>query len=238
MELKKIVASVCLALLASSCAVTNKPTFPWGKEFATPGAQIIYEEVERKAEDGKYVAVYKMRTTGLPKDKSYILWLRWIDNRYESSNNIEFNINDSGYVVFLGKEFHIYFKRMFKGERIEQALVSSDGSVKVFSGIIPFPIEAKADGGCSLHIEISPPAGKIFNIIGEGFEPDEVITTISQSDGEVLENEQKVSQEGKFMAVIAPRVIGKSGGKASFTARGENCSVTIYYDWGTAMKQL
>jgi hypothetical protein len=164
----------------------------------------------------------------------------------------QFHFDDSGVLVgSLGSERSInqkiplskgtfYFYQMFRGEPADFALVSTDTdqTVKAFAHVVPFPLRAKGDSGCSLSMELLSPNGRLFGFIGEGFKPNEEVTTISRSASEVLEKKQSASTEGRFGSIIDPGVIGTTGGAASFQASGEACEVILNYEWGTAMKVL
>jgi hypothetical protein len=98
-----------------------------------------------------------------------------------------------------------------KGQPFDVALVSTDETIKAYAKVIPFPIEAE-EGRCRLWVELASPKADGFLIQGEGFEPDEEVTTTSRSNGEVLEGTHKVPPDGKLFAVVLPVVIGKQEG--------------------------
>ena len=129
---------------------------------------------------------------------------------------------------------------MFRGEPSNFALFSTDidQTVKAFVQIVPFPLQAKGDGGCSLSMVLLSPKGRRFGFLGKGFKPNEEVTTMSRSGFEGLEKKQSASNEGKFVTIIEPGVIGSTGGTASFQASDEACEVILNYEWGTAMKVL
>src|SRR5574337_1211097 len=139
-----------------------------------------------------------------------------------------------------GSKVTFHFYKMFRGEPANFALVSTDidQTVKAFAHFVPFPLRAKGDSGCSLSMELLSPKGRLLGFIGEGFKPDEEVTTVSRSGGEIQEGKQKATADGKFAAFIDPGVIGSAGGVASFQASGEACEVILNYEWGTAMRVL
>jgi hypothetical protein len=118
-----------------------------------------------------------------------------------------------------------------KGEPVEYALISTDQTVRAFTRVILFPLEAK-DGQCLLSMQLGSRRGDLFLVMGEGFEPGGEVMTESRSNGEVLKLKSPLSRDGKFATIVSPAVVGKSSGKASFTASGKGCSPTVDYEWG------
>lgn len=254
MEQTKITTVIFLVLGLSACATTPSPTInspiTWIPKFGTPGVRVTFQEKSQTTVEGRPAVTYSADATGLPRDKTYALWQKWLDGKMALFG--QFHFDASG--VFLGSlgsegstnqkiplskvTFHFY--QMFRGEPANFALVSTDTdqTVKAFAHFVPFPLQAKGDGGCSLSMELLSPIGRLFGVIGEGFKPDEEVTTVSRSGGEILEEKQKATADRRFAAFIDPGVIGSAGGSASFQASGEACEVILNYEWGTAMKVL
>ena len=118
-----------------------------------------------------------------------------------------------------------------KGEPASFAIVSTDRSVKAFAKFVPFPIEAE-HGNCRISLELISPDGEMFGVSGEGFEPNEEVTTVSRSNGEVLQSKKKTSSDGSLPPVVLlPAAISQEH-KSSYTVVGRLCSVTVDYEWG------
>jgi predicted enzyme related to lactoylglutathione lyase len=254
MKQTNIIAIILLVLGLSACATIPSPTInppiTWIPKFATPGVRLTFQEQSQTTVEGRPAVTYSVDITGLPKDKTYALWQKWLDGKIALFG--QFHFDDSGVLVgSLGSErsinqkmplskvtFHFY--QMFRGEPANFALVSTDidQTVKAFANFVPFPLQAKGDGGCSLSMELLSQKGRLFGFMVEGFKPDEEVTTVSKSGGEILEEKQKAPADGRFAAIGDPGVIGSAGGSASFQASGKACEVILNYEWGTAMKVL
>lgn len=96
------------------------------------GAQITFE---KKSESS-----YTMRVSGLPKDKDYVLWMKWIDGRTWNESVPDTN------ALFEGKSVFTYH-HVYRGEPLDYAIISSDQAVRAYAQLIPFPLEAIGEGG-------------------------------------------------------------------------------------------
>jgi hypothetical protein len=198
---------------------------------------LTLQEIERKRMNGKTVVSYEVVVFGVPEGKKLALWAKHLgslpkplEKEYEG-----LSLDPSGKLVWkkdgVPETVKLVLVDFSKGEPYEVALISSDQSVKAFGKVIPVPIEV-TEGRCHLSVEIVSPKGDSFAIRGDGFEPDEEVTTTSRSGGEVLEDKTRVSARGTFLTVIFPGVIGKQADLASFTASGKFCKPMVRYDWG------
>ena len=238
----KYIASLAITLLLSACAMVlpitgvNEAQPEWGSHFASPGARLTYEETFREPTQEGTVVMYKFRAEGLPKDKTYSLWAKMIDGR-TNKEHTALRIDGSGRVLQEdGNEFEFGLKKMLEGESIEVALISNDKSKKSFAEITPFPIVAQGEGNCRLSVKPLSIGGEVFQIKGEGFIPKQELKAVAKSNGELIENTVKGTNDGVFSIVVLPSVVGKSGGEASQTVADGTCSATVRYKWGDAMK--
>lgn len=238
-----------LALALAGCA-TSPPQSPpplatWGERFNTPGVYFRMEKQGLTTETGTPAAKYSLRATGFPKDKTYLLWKMGLDSKPvflgrllpEASDFVwePFNVPGS---LHLSKATFTFLD-MFRGEAIWFAFVANDETVKAFIHVVPFPLEAKGNAGCSMFMELLPPGpgGPGYLWIGQGFEIGEEVAVISHSADEVLRWTQKVPSSGNIGGVIAPAVVGRTGGIASLQLSGKRCEVKLDSEWGTAMKR-
>ncbi|MDD1622589.1 MAG: hypothetical protein LUQ11_14020 [Methylococcaceae bacterium] len=232
---------IAITLLLSACA-TVLPTsgdrevqLEWGNQFASPGARLIYEETFREPTQEGTGVTYKLRAEGFPSDKTYSLWARGIDRRTTEIYK-PLHIDGSGRILQDdGAEREYVLKKMLEGESIEIALISSDKSKKAFVEITPFPIIAQGEGNCRLSVKPLSAEGQAFQIKGEGFVPKQELKVVAKSNGELGEFPVNGTDDGVFGIVVAPAVLGKSGGGASVTVADTTCSATVRYKWGDAM---
>lgn len=256
MEQTKITTVILLVLGLSACTTTPStiinPPITWAPNFVTPGVQLTFQEQSQTTVKGKPAVTYSVDATGLPKDKTYALWQKWLDGKIALMG--QFHFDNSGVLVgFYGEQSinpkiplsplsksTFYFSQMFRGEPANFTLVSTDidQTVKAFAHFVPFPLQAKGNRSCRLSMELLSPKGRLVGFMVEGFKPDEEVTTVSKSGGEILKEKQKAPANGRFAAIVDPGVIGSTGGSASFQASGEACEVILNYEWGTAMKVL
>lgn len=221
----------------------------WGPEFATPGFQLTYEEVERQtvkckvgaSDELRELCSYRLRAMGFPTDKAYSLWCKWVDGRIALLGN-SFTINNAGYLIVKEEgqdgELVLSFGNMFRGEPIERALTSSDQMIRVLGEVIPFPLEGKGKAGAQLSLRLLTPTGLAFVMHGRGFQPDEEIRALSQSGHEVIQVPLQAGSNGEFVMFWYPGVVGLQGGSAVFTAEAKADTLTLRYEWGTAMERV
>ncbi len=204
---------------------------------ATPGITLTLQEMRRWMKGPKHGVDYRLGVSGLPKDKRFKLWQKNL-GREPALAFFTVYLDGSGDVVFETaaekfKEVRLSLYDFARGEPMEYALISTDQTMQAFARVVLFPIEAR-DGQCLLSVQLGSREGDLFLVMGEGFEPEEEVATESQSEGEVVKGRSRPSREGKFATVVAPAVVGRRSGRASFTASGKGCSPTVDYEWGPA----
>lgn len=175
----------------------------------------------------------------LPKDEIYYVCQKKLDNSEPIHSPMEMTVKykpgteDIGVVVTSKEEKVIRIKTgsFARGEALQCALMNDDKTVMVFAKEMPYPIENK-QGKYRIWVELASPEGNTFIIWGEGFEPDEEISTTSSSNGEVIKSKVKVNNKGQFMTILFPSVVGKTDGLATFGAVGKSGEVEVSYQWG------
>lgn len=225
-----------LALLLAACAgpgeLRQERGISWDQKSSTPGAALAAQVVARR----EHAVLYEFTVRGLPANKTYALWARWLDGEQGEIPH-DLMIDSSGHVVHGKNRLIVNNHRMFKGEPVEYQLISSDGKARAFTRVVPFPLKATGKGNCSLTLQLVKENGRTFVVVGEGFSPEEEIQTQSVSGSEILRAEIRASKDGRFAAYVLPGVVGKTGGSARFTAIGKACGVTLHYKWGAAMQR-
>jgi hypothetical protein len=200
----------------------------WAKD-ATPGVQLTLQETKREHTARGTEVTYRIVESGLPDDKTYQLWAQTVPGSFRALGPVS--------EVLLGGTLYWTLHGYVKGEAFRIIVTSTDRTVQVFAEVYPFPIEGK-DGSCRLWVEPLSHQGTTFAIYGEGFGADEDVTTISQSGGESIRKAEKAHSDGTLpVHTVAPAVIGKQSGTATFIAAGQSCAPTVNYEWGPpAMK--
>lgn len=245
-----------LAILASvliGCA-TLGPQLEWGVQYTTPGTQLSFEDRGSPTvplgcigiKNCPYVIVrimsYRIRASGFPQGIPLTLWKKRLGRLPEVVRSDVF-IDESGTVVQPHHEFGPFAMEtggvFVKGEPYEVTLISADQKLRAFAKIIPFPNEA-SDGRCLLTLELLSTKGEAVAILGQGFEANEEIVTVSeytQDKTDRVETRFKTPPDGKFVIIESPPVMAKQSGAASFTAIGKSCKLTVSYEWGVPLPE-
>jgi hypothetical protein len=207
----------------------------WGMRYTTPGVLISFRESIRTKIGSSTQLDYLLFGNGAHTDKRFNLWLKSL--KYPKPIQpvpSEFHIDAMGKIVdSSGREARITVGDFKRGEWVEVGLIATDSTVKAFTKIVPFPIEAK-DKSCRVWAELVDPDGKIFTVSGEGFPANAELSTASRSEGEAMSETVKTGDAGDFFIILLPSVIGKQSGTVTYTASGKTCTVTLSFNWGRA----
>lgn len=212
-----LLLTTCIFLIGSARAISWEPVRP------TPGAQIKLEKTS-----GPF---FVMRASGFPADKKYVLMMKYLDGKIGA-------VPIDDIQALIGGKFSFVYSNVYRGEPIEYAVISIDETVRAYTRIIPFPLEAKSNKGCQLAMSLVSPDLTNFAINAEGFGKGEVVQTTSRSGQETLVSKITASDDGGFVVIIAPGVVGQTGGEATFEATSPSCTLQIKYDWGSAMRRV
>ncbi|MBC7624863.1 MAG: hypothetical protein H7232_15930, partial [Aeromicrobium sp.] len=214
------------------------PPAEWGQVFASGNAQLALEERGATVVSGKRAMSYGFVASGYPTDKIYFTWLRMLSGQTILLDTLR--ADASGVLVTergapLAKQtFNLY--GLYRGEAVDVALVSQDQSVRAFSRVVPFPLEAR-DKGCTLVIEMATAGGRQFAVRGDGFQPKEEIVTTFRIDDQAKTQKQPASSTGSFVDVVDTTQATRAGGTASYQAAGKRCKVSLSHEWGSASKK-
>lgn len=201
------------------------------------GPRLTFREVSRSPSPEGELTHFALHADGFPQGKSSSVTGKWMNGRTRVIKGVQ--IDGSGRVLTEnGAELNLVLGRMFPGEFIDFTLAADDGTAKASVEITLVPIEAVGNGGCRLSVRPMTIRGDVFHIAGAGFKPDQEINTVAALDGQVTHERYKTKGDGSLKIVVFPPVPGiKSGGEASLTASDTSCSVTVRYNWGSAMTQ-
>jgi hypothetical protein len=235
--------SAFLIVGTSSLAAGEQLPDWWQPASATPGVKLSVHVESRQtaktAHGPKKVVAIKFVPSGYPKDKRYELWASRLGGRTERV--LELRVDEAGELRVLFpkarkpgvrlRDMPVRMGGFAKGVALHHALVSTDREVKTFAKFIPFPLEDE-QGSCRVWLELVTRDGNIFVAQGEGFEPGEVVKTVSRSNGEVLRNEITATSDGLLPGVLlSPAAISRKH-RASYSVTGRSCSVSVNYKWG------
>ena len=117
------------------------------------------------------------------------------------------------------------------GQALDLAIVSKSTDRRAHAKMIPFPVQAQGDGGCSASAEIATKSGLLFVFSLRGFQPGEEVQTTNRYKGETILIPSKASERGEILGLPGLFERGSSG-KATLTAKGRNCTVSLDYNIG------
>src|SRR5438132_8220215 len=118
------IVGAALTLMLSACAAA--PPFPraketqikWESRFASPGTRLTYKETSRVSSLQGTGVTYKLWAEGLPKEKMYSLWGKWINGRTAEMYKA-LHVDGSGRVVREdGTALEFGLRKMLEGESI------------------------------------------------------------------------------------------------------------------------
>jgi hypothetical protein len=186
---------------------------------------------------------YNLFASGLPKGQHWILWV--LNMGREPQPAADAYINDEGKVVnLLADSQHQVAEDPIdlkvvggKGEPIQFALISDDDRFRVFTLIVPFPMEATA-GPCHLSAIQTGPYYSGVHIKVNGLHTNEDLVINQQSEGESAQTKAKADDQGNYNVLLLPVVKGKRSGKARFNIEANSCKIGIEFPWGDGRYKL
>lgn len=96
------------------------------------------------------------------------------------------------------------------------------------------PIIARGTKGQSLQLKKKECGGNVVQAVMTGFEPNEIVSLSSNSEGEIITvNNITMDEKGCAKSIILPEVSGKTKGKVTVTITSKDESITATSDWNT-----
>lgn len=208
----------------------------WNSELNTPGSSMELRELNREKKNGAILVSYSVRVTGVPKDQSYALFY-WPINRTKPEVTVpEVWLGEDGSVCVDHSSCAATTLRFSflaaRGEPHRLMMISKDGKHHVVAMVIPDPITA-IHQGCSIEVIRASPKFELALVRGRGFKPGDHVEFTSNSAGERRQGVSDVKDDGTFLLVLEPFVKGKDNGRDEVKFKGENCSPTTAFKWGT-----
>jgi hypothetical protein len=206
----------------------------------SPGVALSLKEISRSRATDRTLVTYELYATGLPQDHMFTIFEVKISgqaNKFLAG----VTLGSGGRAICAGRKGTcsgstpnspidlVFFAGKAEPKRL--ALVSEDGQFKGSVAIVPFP-NTTTDKGCHLESVIGTPKGELTYIQGNGFEPNEELTTDGESYGEKNHFVVKAEADGSYFATIMPSVLGKASGITTFEVKGKNCDPKLTFSWG------
>lgn len=206
----------------------------------SPGVALSLKEISRSRTTDRTLVTYELYATGLPKDHTFTIFEVKISGHFNKFLE-GVTLDSDGKAICAGRKGTcsgsspnsaidlVFFAAKAEPKRL--ALVSEDGQLKGSVAIVPFPNET-TDKGCHLESVIGTPKGELTYIQGNGFEPNEELTTDGESYGEKNHFVVKAEADGSYFATTMPSVLGKASGITTFEVKGKNCDPKLTFSWG------
>jgi hypothetical protein len=209
----------------------------WGEKFNSPGVTLTNKELKRDSINGHPVVTYNLYAPGLPRGLHFVLWSRNVGGEPKPATDAYINQDGKVVRVLADPQRNIQEDPInlrvagAKGQPLGFALTSDDGTLKVFTQIIPFPINVSS-GPCSLSaIETGPYySGMLISVTG--LQPNEDLKLEQRSENEGGQSKAKADGTGNYRTLIMPFVKGKTSGTASFEVTASSCKIGFSFPWG------
>lgn len=236
--MKLTITIIALFAISLACAAQSAPNKnEWGEKFNSSGATLVLKETGRGQANGQTVIIYNLFASGLPKVVGYTLWMRPVGE--DPRPAADAYINKDGKIVNVPADPVRHIEEdpidlnvvAGKGEPKRFGLISNDGRYRAFADIVPFPIERKA-GACRISAIMLAANYFAVEILVTGLQPNEDLQTDSQSGDESNHGSGKATEQGTFVALVAPFVKGKNSGKARFNVTASSCKIGVEFPWG------
>lgn len=233
-----LLSAVAACLLASPLSAQDFDEAKWGTN--SPGVELRAIEGPRSHDAGGTVLTYNLVGKGFPPDLKYSLW-GWIPGQKPQKAIEGISFDKRGVVVCSGKpgsctgqglDDPINIKTTaVLGEPKRFAVVSDDGRVAGFAEAVPFPIQA-TDKSCKLSVVRQSPLAEMVLVRATGFVPYEMLNVSGHVGGLDAAHSPTVSPDGTWQAVIGTKAAGLDAGTATIKVTGQQCTVSIAFNWG------
>ena len=217
----------------------NEPPFEWDENYATPGTSLVLKEKERmQIMDNNTMVAYEVQFTGFSPQEDLSLWQKiGVTGYYEEP----VTITEKGILqAKWGEELvprDIYSISGFHlGEALDLALFSKTTNKRAHAKVFPFPIQAQGVGGCSAFAEMMDGTGHLFLITFQGFQSGEEVEVRSRYKKENKGMNRTASEDGEFSFPVVFRRGDRR--KATATATGKNCTVSLEYKVGKDARKV
>jgi len=211
-------------------------------KLSNPEVSVEMHEVSRSSDAGQPSVQYNVFVKGAPKGQIYRL-MSWPINAASPLEQMKgLSISADGLVFCAGRtpeqcvgekkddpvDFTFSPRR---GEVFRMALISVDGSTKIFFAFVPDPIINK-NNSCSLEVIRLMPKFELVLIRGQGYQPNENLLFVSKSYDESQEKQVKADTDGMYVSAIMPFVKNKQNGRTALTLKGRGCAPELSFEWG------
>jgi hypothetical protein len=236
---------------ASQTAPDNTPInfANWGYNPSASAHLELVETGRKNVKNGTQVS-YRFEISGFPAGKTYMLWTMQSGDHKTYTLQGPYLVDATGKLVCEGQAPSRGHSRCFslervsididnyhKGEPADYMVTSTDGTLRAYARVYPFPIQAQ-DGKCTLNVEIENNKFTSFVVRGAGFQPDENVKTSSSFGSNPTTGIQEASSRGEFTAATHADLPGANSGSATFAATGSSCHPVVTYEWGKAAKKV
>jgi len=231
-----LVAALLLGWL-SACATIQpppepiEPSFTWDATFATPGTSLTIEENRRIRSTNRTGAasttvLYQLKATGFSADEPVSLWWK----KGALYDELPAAVDADGRIRTLGLD-ELWIDGYVPGQAVDLAIAAKGTDKRAHAKVIPFPVQARGKGGCSVSAEVETGSGLLVVFSLKGFKPGEDVQTTNQHKNKTTTIPGKASERGEI-AALPVQFEQESSGKAILKAKGKRCTVSLTYTIG------
>jgi hypothetical protein len=122
-------------------------------------------------------------------------------------------------------------ERPLPGEPVRFGLMSSDGTVKLYTQVVPFPLNGK-NHGCRVEAIVLTHNAGVVMLHGTGFAPGATVEVDSKNGKDESKATLQADAKGEVAQVETPLVQGEVRGTAKVTLKAEKCAPAVSVPWG------
>lgn len=203
----------------------------WWKQNSTPGIDVHLTKTKDFMYKEARIFYYNVETKGFPAQSDVTLILQNLVTGVQPMLLGNFKVNDKGIVVNSdGSEYSLILGGISPGETFQLAVGMPSRQINNFDQVTPIPIEAR-DGACHLWAILIGRYGTGYEVHGDGFHPNDKVSFVGNSEGEVHEGQVPAHDDGSWWTDVLPGVKGKLSGTLKITATGTSCKLSIAAPW-------
>lgn len=224
---------VAWALLATAAfgqqaamALPGQPPFDWDSSFASPGTSLQIRQVpvfSGRSGEG-LSSLCTLTASGFPEGEKLLLWQRIQTAAGPLTTRLPITLGPGGVVLINGQD-KMMITGFARGQALDMAVATEAGSTRAHAKVYLDPIEAKSAKGCGATVETVSETARDFVLWLSGFPPGAEIHVTQRLKRDTRSSVVKAPDHGQ--ASLPLNFPKDARGKASVTASGGGCAVTV-----------
>jgi hypothetical protein len=207
------------------------PPFAWDATFATPDTSLTIEEKKRVRSKNRTgtmstTVLYQLKTTGFSDDEPISLWWK----KGALYDELPATMDANGRIRTLGLD-ELWIDDYGPGQALDLAIAAKGTDKRAHAKVIPFPVQARGKGGCSVSAEVETGSELLVVFSLKGFKPGEDVQTTNRHKNKTTMIPGKASERGDIQT-LPVQFDQASSGTATLKAKGKKCTVSLTYTIG------